>query len=135
MPVDGPYSKGPVVLEPLVAPHLMVDSRKHAPQLVRIDQAQDLSQAVGTRFLLPDQPFHSLGLTQLPFHRMQTALPQDKEEKDTSPDGPQGDAGPPARVFQLGGSRSPIKDFLDIAAEAAHHNRFPWACSFSRKNR
>jgi hypothetical protein len=31
----------------------------------------------------------------------------------------------------LGGSRSPIKDLLDIAAEAAHHGRFPWACCFS----
>jgi hypothetical protein len=70
MPVDGPYSKGPVVLEPLVAPHLMVDSRKHTPQLVRIDQAQHLPHAVGTRFLGPDQSFHSARLVQLPFHGM-----------------------------------------------------------------
>jgi hypothetical protein len=31
MPVDGPYPKGPVVLQPLVAPELMVDPRKHGP--------------------------------------------------------------------------------------------------------
>jgi hypothetical protein len=66
----------------------MIDPRKHGPQLVGIDQAQDLPHAVGTRFLGPDQSFHSLGLAQLPFHSIQTALPQDKEEKDTAPDGP-----------------------------------------------
>jgi hypothetical protein len=70
MSVDGPYSKGPVVLESLVAPHLMVDSRKHAPQLVRIDQAQHLPHAVGAWFLGPDQSFHSVRLAQLPFHSM-----------------------------------------------------------------
>jgi len=70
MPVYGPYSKGPVVLQPLVAPHLMVDPRKHGPQLVRIDQAQHLPNAVGTRFLGPDQSFHSARLAQLSFHGM-----------------------------------------------------------------
>jgi hypothetical protein len=70
MPVDGPYPKGPVVPEPLVAPQLMVDSRKHAPQLVRIDQAQHLPHAVGTRLLGPNQSFHSARLAQLSFHRM-----------------------------------------------------------------
>jgi hypothetical protein len=70
MPVDGPYPKGPVVLQPLVAPQLMVDSRKHGPQLVRIDQAQYLPHTVGTRFLGPDQSFHSARLAQLPFHGM-----------------------------------------------------------------
>ena len=70
MPVDGPYSKGPVVLQPLVASHLMVDPRKHGPQLVRIDQAQHLPHTVGTRFLLPDQSFHSARLAQLPLHGM-----------------------------------------------------------------
>jgi hypothetical protein len=70
MPVDGPYPKGPIVVEPLIAPHLMVDSRKHGPQLARIDQAQDLPHAVGTRFLGPDQSLHSSPLTQLPFHGM-----------------------------------------------------------------
>jgi hypothetical protein len=70
MPVDSPYSKGPVVLESLVAPHSMVDSRKHTPQLVGIDQAQHLPHTVGTRFLEPDQSFHSARLAQLPFHGM-----------------------------------------------------------------
>jgi hypothetical protein len=70
MPVDGPYPKGPVVLESLIALHLMVDSRKHGPQLVRIDQTQHLSHAVGTRFFGPDQSFHPTGLAQLPFHGM-----------------------------------------------------------------
>jgi len=70
MPVDGPYSKGPVVLQPLVASHLMVDPRKHGPQLVRIDQAQHLPHAVGTRLLVPDQPLHSARLAQLSFHGM-----------------------------------------------------------------
>jgi hypothetical protein len=70
MPVDGPYSKGPVVLQPLVASHLMVDPRKHGPQLVRINQAQYLPHAVGTWFLGPDQSFHSAGLAQMPFHGM-----------------------------------------------------------------
>ena len=70
MPVDGPYPKRPVVIQPLVTPQLMVDSRKHGPQLVRIDQAQYLPHAVGTRLLGPDQSFHSTGLAQLPFHGM-----------------------------------------------------------------
>jgi hypothetical protein len=70
MSVDGPHPKGPVVLEPLVAPHLMIDPRKHGPQLVRIDQAQYLPHAVGTRFLGSDQSFHSARLAQLPFHGM-----------------------------------------------------------------
>jgi hypothetical protein len=70
MPIDGPYPKGPVVLQPLVTRHLMVDPRKHGPQLVRIDQTQHLPHAVGTWLLLPDQSFHSPGLTQLPFHSM-----------------------------------------------------------------
>ncbi len=70
MPVDGPYPKGPVVPKPLVAPHLMVDPRKHGPQLVGIDQAQHLPHTVGTGLLLPDEPFHSAGLAQLPFHGM-----------------------------------------------------------------
>jgi len=68
MPVDGPHPKRPAVLQSFIAPHLMVDPRKHGPQLVRIDQTQDLPHAVGTRFLRPDQPFHSAGLPQLPFH-------------------------------------------------------------------
>ena len=46
----------------------MIDPREHGPQLVGIDQAQDLPHAVGTWFLGPDQSFHSLGLAQLPFH-------------------------------------------------------------------
>jgi hypothetical protein len=70
MPIDGPYPKGPVVLQPLVAPQLMIDPRKHGPQLVRIHQAQHLPHAIGTRLLLPDQSFHSPGLAQLPFHSM-----------------------------------------------------------------
>jgi len=113
----------------------MVDPRKHGPQLVGIHQAQDLPHAVGTRFLRPDQSFHSPGLAQLPLQGIQTALPQDKEEKDTAPDGPQGNAGSPARVFQLGDSPAEIKDLLDIPAEAIHHGRFPLACCFSWKNR
>lgn len=96
MPVDGPYSKGPVVLESLIASYLMVDPRKHGPQLIRIDQAQHLPHTVGTRLLEPDQSFHSTGLAQLPLHRMEAPLPQGKEEEDTSPDSPQGDAGSPA---------------------------------------
>jgi len=104
MPVNGPNPKGPVVLQPLVAPYLMVDSRKHGPQLVRIDQAQDLPHAVGTRFLGPDQSFHSARLAQLPFHGMEAALPQSKEEEDTAPDRPQREAGPPAHVLQLADS-------------------------------
>jgi len=113
----------------------MVDPRKHGPQLVWIDQAQHLPQAVGTRLLGADQPFHSAGLAQLPFHRMQAALPQSKEEKDTAPDGPQGDAGPPTPVLQLADSPAEIKDFLHILAEAVHHGRFPLARCFSWKNR
>jgi hypothetical protein len=113
----------------------MADSRKHAPQLVRIDQAQHLPHAVGTRFLGPNQSFHSARLAQLPFHGMEAALPQSKEEKDTAPDSPQGDAGSPARVLQLADPESEIKDFLHIPAETAHHGRFPLACCFSRKNR
>jgi len=70
MPVDGPDSKGPVVLESLIAPYLMVDPRKHGPQLIWIDQAQHLAHAVGTRFLGPDQSFHPTGLAQLPLHGM-----------------------------------------------------------------
>jgi hypothetical protein len=70
MPVYDPHPKRPGVLQPFVAPQLMVHPRKHRPQLVGIDQAQDLPHAVGTRFLLPDQPFHSSGLAQLPFHGM-----------------------------------------------------------------
>jgi hypothetical protein len=70
MPVDGPYSKGPIILQPLVAPHLMVYPRKHGPQLIRIDQAQHLPHAIGTRFLGSDQSFHPTGLTQLPLHGM-----------------------------------------------------------------
>jgi hypothetical protein len=135
MPVYGPHSKGPVVLEPLVAPQLMIDPRKHAPQLVRIDQAQHLSHAVGTRLLLPDQSFHSARLAQLSLHGMEAALPQSKEEKDTTPDSPQGDAGSPACVLQLADSCPEIKNFLHIPAETAHHGRFPLACCFSRKNR
>jgi hypothetical protein len=70
MPVYGSNPKGPVVVQPLVTPHLMVDPRKHGPQLVRIDQAQHLPHAVGTRLLGPDQSFHSARLAQLPFHGM-----------------------------------------------------------------
>jgi hypothetical protein len=70
MPVDDPDPKRPAVLQPFVASQLMVDPRKHGPQLVRIHQAQDLPHAVGTRFLLPDQSFHSARLAQLPFHGM-----------------------------------------------------------------
>jgi hypothetical protein len=67
-------------------------------------------------------------------HRIQTALPENKEEKDTAPDGPQRDPGPATRVFQLGDSQAEIKDFLHIPAEAAHHGRFPRTRCFSRKN-
>jgi hypothetical protein len=70
MPIDGPYPEGPAVLQPLVASHLMVDPRKHGPQLVRIDQAQHLPHAVGTRFLGPNQLFHSARLAQLSLHGM-----------------------------------------------------------------
>ena len=62
MPVDGSYPKGPIILEPLIASYLMVDPRKHGPQLVGIDQAQHLSHTVGTRFLGPDESFHPAGL-------------------------------------------------------------------------
>jgi hypothetical protein len=74
-------------------------------------------------------------LAQLPFPSIQTALPQDKEKKNTAPDGPQGNTGPPARVFQLGVSPAEIKDLLDIPAETVHHGRFPLVCCFSWKNR
>ena len=84
---------------------------------------------------MPDQPIHSPGLAQLPLHRIQTALPQDEEEKDTAPDGPQGNTGSPAWVFQLGGPPAEVKDLLDIPAKAVHHGRFPLACCFSSKNR
>ena len=70
MSVYSPHPKGPVVLQPLVAPHLMVYPRKHGPQLIRIDQAQHLPHAVRTRLLEPDQSFHSARLAQLPFHGM-----------------------------------------------------------------
>ena len=113
----------------------MIDPRKQGPQLIGVHQAQDLPHPVGTWFLGSDQPFHSPGLMQLSLHRIQTALPQDKEEKDTTPDGPQGNAGSPARVFQLGDSPAKFKDLLDIPAETLHHGRFPLACCFSRKNR
>jgi len=131
MPVDGPYPKWPAILQPFIASPLMIDPREHSPQLVGIHQAQDLSYAVGTRLLRPDQSFHSPGLAQLPLHGIQTALPQNKKKKDTAPDGPQGNAGSPARVFQLGYSRAKIKDLLDIPAEAVHHGRFPLTSCFS----
>jgi hypothetical protein len=104
MPVDGPYSKGPLIVQSLVAPHLMVDPRKHGPQLGRIDQAQHLPHTVSTRFLGPDQSLHSARLAQLPLHGMEATLSQSKEEKDTAPDSPQGDVGSPARVLQLADS-------------------------------
>ncbi len=113
----------------------MVDPRKQGPQSIRVHQAQDLPHPVGTWFLASDQPFHSPGLPQLPFHCIQTALPQDKEKKDTAPDGPQGNTGSLARIFQLGESLAEIKDLVDIPAETVHHNRFPLACCFSWKNR
>jgi|WetSurSiteA1Bulk_404760.scaffolds.fasta_scaffold42125_2 hypothetical protein len=113
----------------------MVDPRKHGPQLVRIDQAHDLPQAVGARFLLPDQPFHPVGLAQMSLHPIQTALPENKEEKNTAPDRLQRDTGPPARVLQLIDFPTEIKDFLHISAEALHHGRFPLALCFSWKNR
>jgi hypothetical protein len=113
----------------------MVDPRKQGPQLMGIHFAQDLSHTVGTRFLSSDQPLHPLRLVQLPFHRIQTTLPQDKKKKDTAPEGPQGNAGSPARVFQLGDSLAEIKDLVDIPAEAVHHSRFPLASCFSWKNR
>jgi hypothetical protein len=53
----------------------MVDLRKQGPQLIRIDQAHDFPQPVGTRLFLPNQPFHPAGLAQMPLHRIQTALP------------------------------------------------------------
>jgi hypothetical protein len=71
----------------------------------------------------------------LPLQGIQTALPQGKEEKDTAPDGLQGNAGPPARVFQGSDSAAEIKDLLDIPAEAIHHGRLPLARCFSWKNR
>jgi hypothetical protein len=135
MSVDGPYPEGPVVSKPLVAPHLMVDPRKHGPQLVRIDQAHDLPHTVGTRLLGPDQSFHPAGLTQLPLHGMEAALPQSEEEEDTAPDSSQGDAGPPAPVLQLADSEPEIKDFLYVPAEAAHHGLLSLARCFSWKNR
>jgi hypothetical protein len=113
----------------------MVDPRKQGPQLVGVHQAQDLPHTVGTGLLGPDQPFHSPRLAQLPLHRIQTALPQDEEEKDTAPDSSQGNAGSPAWVFQWGDSPAKIKDLLDIPAETIHHDRFPLACCFSWKNR
>jgi len=113
----------------------MVHPREHGPQLVRVHQAQDLPHAVGTRFLGPDQSFHSPGLVQLPLHGIQTALPQDKKKKDTAPDGPQGNAGSPTRVFQLGHALTEIKDLVDIPAETVHHGRFLLACCFSWKKR
>jgi hypothetical protein len=70
MPVQGSDPQRPAVLQPFVTPQLMVDPRKQGPQLVRIDAAHDLPQAVGTRFLLSDQSFHSARLAQLPFHGM-----------------------------------------------------------------
>jgi len=113
----------------------MVDPRKEDPQLVGVHPAKDLPHTVGTRLLRPDQSFHSPRLAQLPLQGIQTALPQDEEEKDTAPDGPQGDARPPARVFQLGHSPAEIKDLLDIPAEAIHHGRLPLTCCFSWKKR
>ncbi len=113
----------------------MVDPRKQGPQLLGIHFAQDLPHAVGTWFLDPDQPFHPLGLAQLPLHPIQTALPQDKKKKDTTPDSPQGNARPLARIFQLGDSLAEIKDLVDIPAETVHHGRFPLARCFSWKNR
>jgi hypothetical protein len=68
-------------------------------------------------------------------HPIQTALPENKEEKDTAPDGLQGDAGAPARVFQLIHFLTQNKDFLHIPTETAHHDRFPLARCFSWKNR
>jgi hypothetical protein len=113
----------------------MVDPREDCPQLIGVHQAQNLPHAVGTRLPRPDQPFHSPGLAQLTLHGIQTALSQDEKKKNTSPDRPQGNAGPPARVFQLGDSPAEIKDLVDIPAEAIHHGRFPRACCFSWKNR
>jgi len=97
--------------------------------------AQDLPHPVGTWFLGSDQPFHSPGLMQLSLQGIQTALPQDKEEKDTPPDGPQGNARSLARIFQLGDSLAEIKDLVDVPAETVHHGRFPLARCFSSKNR
>jgi len=135
MSIQDSHPKRPAVLQPFVAPQSMIDSREHSAQLVGVHQAQNLPHAVGTRLLRPDQPFHSPGLAQLPLHGIQTALPQDKEEKDTPPDGPQGNARSPAHVFQWSHSPAEIKDLLDIPAEAVHHGRFPLTCCFSWKNR
>jgi len=135
MPVNGPYPKGPIVVEPLVAPQLMVDPRKHGPELVRIDHAQHLPHTVGTRFLGPNQSFHSAGLPQLSLHGMEAVLSQNKEEEDAAPDRPQGDARPPPRVLQLMDPESEIEGFLYIPAEAAHHGLLPLVRCFSWKNR
>jgi len=70
MTIQGPDPKRPAVLQPFVAPQLMGNPRKQGPQLVRIDAAHDLPQAVGTRFLLSDQSFHSARLAQMSFHGM-----------------------------------------------------------------
>jgi hypothetical protein len=113
----------------------MVDPRKQGPQRARVAQAHDLPQAVGTRFFLANQPFHPAGLAQMPLHPIQTALPQNKEEKDTAPDGLQGNAGLPTRVLQLIDFPTKIKDLLHIPAETLHHDRFPRALCFSWKNR
>ncbi len=113
----------------------MVDPRKHRPQLIGVDQAHDPPQAVGTRFFRPNQPCHPVGLAQMSLHRIQTALPQNEEEKDTAPDGLQGNGGPAAQVFQLIDFPTEIKDFLHVPAETAHHGRFPRARCFSWKNR
>lgn len=113
----------------------MVDLRKQGPQLIRVDQAHDLSQAVGTRFFLPHQPLHPAGLAQMSLHRIQTALPQNKEKKNTAPDGLQGNAGALAKVLQLIDFPTEIKDLLHIPTETLHHDRFPLARCFSWKNR
>ncbi len=70
MTVQGPDPKRPAVLQPLVAPQLMVDPRKQGSQLLRIDPTHDLPQAIGTRFFLPNQPFHPVGLAQMSLHGM-----------------------------------------------------------------
>jgi hypothetical protein len=70
MPVQGSDPKRPAVFQPFVAPQLMVDPRKHGPELVRIDQAENFPHAVGARLASPDQPLHSARLAYLPFHGM-----------------------------------------------------------------
>jgi hypothetical protein len=63
MPVDGPDPKGPVVLEPLVAPQLMVNPGQHLSELIGRHQPQDIPHTVCTGLDPPNQSFDPPGLT------------------------------------------------------------------------